>query len=299
MRWLIIPVIVAILVYGAVQWTKPKQKELDLAHIQAHKKRKVIWLLVDSIMAHAIDKGVQTGELPALSFLISHGQYYKDLVSSFPTMSVVIDSSYLTGTYPDQHYVPGLCWYDVREKRIVNYGTGLQEVLNNGMNQSLEDALINLNQKHLNPRQPTLYEELAPKKKQTASINGLVYRGPVEHRLYFPAWISIPTTMPESFKVKGPDFFAFGALSNPLEKKTTLPDGITNDLGFSDKYPLAVTKYLIQHDKLPDLSLVYLSDMDKSLHKKGPSDMSGIQKFDKELGELLDSFGSWDKPFKK
>jgi hypothetical protein len=48
--------------------------------------------------------------------------------NGIPSMSVTIDSSLLTGTYPDQHKIPGLNWYDEQEKRIVNYGTGFREM---------------------------------------------------------------------------------------------------------------------------------------------------------------------------
>jgi predicted AlkP superfamily pyrophosphatase or phosphodiesterase len=37
-------------------------------------------------------------------------------------MIASVDSSLLTGTYPDVHQVPGLVWYDPEEKEIINYG---------------------------------------------------------------------------------------------------------------------------------------------------------------------------------
>ncbi|MDI5789725.1 alkaline phosphatase family protein [Bacillus licheniformis] len=45
------------------------------------------------------------------------------MASAYPTMSVAIDSTLLTGTYPNIHRVPGLVWYNQAEQRIVNYGS--------------------------------------------------------------------------------------------------------------------------------------------------------------------------------
>lgn len=300
MKWLIIILVVVLLfIIVLVQW-KPKQEEQDLSRLKSKSpSKKIIWLMVDSLMYQAVEQGIRHNELPALSFLIRHGQYHKEVVSSFPTMSVTIDSTVLTGTYPDQHKVPGLIWYDQQEKRVVNYGTALGEAFKNGMNQALEDALIHLNGKHLNPQVPTLYEELAAKNIPTGSVNGMIYRGKTNHFLTFPPWLSAATSLPGKQPVKGPDFFAFGSFSNPLRESTAMPEGITDSLGFSDSYPVEVTRYLIKENRLPGLLFVYLSDNDMPLHKKGPSERSGLKKFDRELQSLLDSFGSWEKALKE
>lgn len=139
--------------------------------------KNVLFLVVDSLMSHAIDQGIKEGRLPALSFLIQHGQYHKELVSSFPTMSITIDSTLLTGTYTDRHRVPGLIWYDRDEGRVINYGTGFREIIRDGINRTLQDLVSHLNQKHLNPETPTLYEELARLGIRSGSINGMVYMG--------------------------------------------------------------------------------------------------------------------------
>jgi predicted AlkP superfamily pyrophosphatase or phosphodiesterase len=128
-----------------------EQDLLQVKSINGDHTKKVIFLMIDSLMAQAIDQGIKQKELPTLQFLIEHGQYYKDMVTSFPTMSVTIDSSLLTGTYPDGHRVPGLIWYSSDEKKVINYGTGPMEVFKHGVDPVLVDALINLNGKHLNP----------------------------------------------------------------------------------------------------------------------------------------------------
>lgn len=269
-----------------------EEQDLFNAKSSGESSKRTIFFLIDSLMAQAIDQGIKQKELPALQFLIEHGQYYKNMVSSFPTMSVTIDSSLLTGTYPNDHHVPGLTWYSIGDKKIINYGTGPKEVLKQGMDPVLTDALINLNGKHLNPQLPTLYDDLAQLGLKSGSINGLIYRGAKNHRLSIPAWIHDPTSLPEEIPVKGPDFLALGSLSNPLHNIINMPDGITRSMGINNQYSLETVNYLINADKLPDFLFVYLPDLDKEIHKKGPSELSGVKKVDDQLQAILQQFGS-------
>lgn len=287
--------LIIILVFGC---QNPKTKEQDLMHIKSENsgnRKKVILLMVDSLMAQAIDQGIRQGELPTFEFLIEHGQYYKDLVSSFPTMSITIDSSLLTGTYPDSHRVPGLIWYSSDDKKIINYGTGPMEVFRHGINPVLVDSLINLNGNHLNQKLPTIYEDLARRGLKSGSVNGLIYRGTTDHTLSIPGWMKGFSSLNNEIKVKGPDFLVFGSLSNPLEDMKNLPDGLMNRMGINNNYSVEVVKYLIQANKLPDFLYVYLPDIDQELHKKGPSDLNGVKEVDRQLQSLLLSFGSQEK----
>src|SRR5690606_29577678 len=108
---------------------------------------------------------------------------YKDVVSAFPTMSVTIDSSLVTGRYANEHRVPGLIWYAADQRKLINYGTGPMETIRQGLHPVLTDALINLNSSHLNPNVSTIYEELASRGYKSGSINGIIYRGPIDHSL--------------------------------------------------------------------------------------------------------------------
>ncbi|WP_106769917.1 alkaline phosphatase family protein [Paenibacillus faecalis] len=296
---LLLLVIIALI---GCQKQETKSKEQDLLQVKSlrgKEKKKVILLLADSLMPQAIDKGIEQNELPSLKFLIDHGQYYKDVVTSFPTMSLTIDSSLLTGSYPDGHRVPGLVWYSSDEKKVINYGTGPMEVLKHGLDPVMVDALVNLNGKHLNPHLPTIYEDLAQRGLKSGSINGLIYRGPIDHTLSIPFWIQIPTSLPKEIQVKGPDYMALGSLTNPLEDIKNLPDGMTKRMGFNNSYSIETVKYLIQENKLPDFTYVYLPDLDQQLHKKGPSDISGVKELDQQLHSLLQAFGSPEKALSK
>lgn len=254
--------------------------------------KSVIYLLIDSLLASAIDHGVAQKKLPALQFLIEHGQYYRDMVTSFPTMSVTIDCSLVTGTYPDQHYVPGLAWYDSDAERVINYGTGPMEVIRQGIPAVLEDAVLRLNGEHLNPDVPTIYEDLAQHGFTCGTINGLVYRGPVQHTMTIPSWMRMITSWPDRIQVKGPDWFSLGGLSNPLNGKIQAPQSIFHRLGLNDTYSVETLKHLIRTEQLPDFLYVYMPSMDKLLHKKGPSVLKGAVEADKKLQAVLEAFGS-------
>ena len=124
-------------------------------------------------MDEPLKKAIEENKAPALEFFLNHGRYHKNLVSSYPTMSVTIDSSLITGTYPDKHKIPGLVWYDEGEQRIINYGNGFFEMAKIGASQFADDALHQFNNVDLSPNVETIHEVLDKRGKQTASINSL------------------------------------------------------------------------------------------------------------------------------
>src|SRR5690625_1090665 len=123
----------------------------------------IILLNIDSLMAKPLEIAMQTGRAPALEFLTENGMYYPKVVSSFPTMSVTIDSSLLTGTYADQHQIPGLNWFNTKKKEMTNYGTGFFETYRTGMRKTVHNMLYQLNHQHLSHHVTTIFEELARK----------------------------------------------------------------------------------------------------------------------------------------
>lgn len=297
----LLTIMIFFLTFGCqLQESSPKEKDLiQVKSAQGENTKKIIFLMIDSLMSQSIDKGIEQRELPTFQFLIEHGQYYKNMVSSFPTMTVTIDSSLLTGKYPDDHYVPGLTWFSSDQKKVINYGTGPMEVLKHGIDPVLADALINLNGSHLNRQQPTIYEDLARHGLKSGSINGLIYRGTTDQMLSIPPWIHGPTSLPKEIQVKGPNLLALGSLSNPLEGIKNLPDGLTRRMGLNNLYSFETVNYLIKANQLPDFLYVYLPDLDKEIHKKGPSDLNGIKEADGQLHSLLQTFGSQEEALRK
>ncbi len=99
-------------------------------------------LLIDTLMDQSIQAAIKHEKAPALQFIIENGRYFTNLVSPFPTMSVNVDSTLLTGVACDKHKVPGLVWYNQKEKRIVNYGSHVRELVKLGLKQSMEDIFL-------------------------------------------------------------------------------------------------------------------------------------------------------------
>ena len=282
-----------------VSCSKPAAEEQDLIHMKSVETKQstkpVIVILVDSLLTSAIDKGVAEHRLPTIQYLIEHGQYYKQFVSSFPTMSVTIDSSILTGAYADKHKIPGLEWYSSADQQVINYATGPKDFLYRGADPFLTQSLVHLNAKHLNKQIATVHEDLHQKGFTSGSINGIIYRGPIAHHLSIPTWMSGPTSLPETVSVKGPDFFTFGAFSNPLAGKLELKDNPIQRMGLNNAFAADTASYLIKQDQVPNLLLIYLPELDLALHKDGPSHEKKLTELDQQLKQMMMSYGSLDK----
>lgn len=250
---------------------------------------KIVFLTIDSLMDEPLKKAIQENKAPALEFFIKNGQYHKNLISSYPTMSVTIDSSLITGTYPEQHKIPGLVWYDEDEKRIINYGNGWFEILKIGATQFAEDALYQFNNIDLSPQVETLHEVLDKRGKVTASINAIIYRGNYEHTLNIPKIISKPTGLPDQYNTFGPKILSLGAFIRQDENNLHL----LNRLGLNDAFSAQELKYMLENDTLPDFTILYFPGNDNTVHKKGPMTTKGIEEVDKQLQEVLNVFPSW------
>lgn len=257
-------------------------------------KRPVILITVDSLMSEPLQKLVKEGKAPALSFLINNGYFNPEMISSYPTMSVSIDSTLITGTYPNQHKIPGLIWFKEDENRMISYGSGMREIWNNGVKNVAHDSVIHLNQNDLSKDVQTIHEELANRNLSTASINGLLYRGSVQQRLNVPTLISMVNLLPKEIEVDGPTILSLGALSqyNPNNHRHKF---IWNRMGVNNQFTVNEVKFLINENKLPPFTLAYLPDADASIHKHGPKDLKGIERADQAIQDMLNSFSSWEE----
>ncbi|PLS18207.1 hypothetical protein CVD28_07915 [Bacillus sp. M6-12] len=216
--------------------------------------------------------------------------------SSYPTMSVTVDSTLLTGTYANKHKVPALVWFNEHEKRFISYGSDKKEIIKLGPKQVLTESVINLKKNHLSDEATTIHEELDARGLQSASINTLVFRGDKTQMLHVPKLLEVFQFLNKDTSVKGPSYFSYGILSqlNPKNKYTHLWQGF----GFNDKFATEELKYLIEQDRVPSFSLIYLSDNDKKVHKKGVNQTEGIEDADKRLQAILNKYGSWEKALK-
>ncbi|MBA4535935.1 alkaline phosphatase family protein [Bacillus aquiflavi] len=254
-------------------------------------KKHVIMLVIDSLMNAPLQQAVNHGHAPALKFFIEHGKLYPAVVSSFPTMSVNIDSTLLTGTYGDIHRLPGLVWFSKEENRLINYGSHVRELLKLGLTRSVKDILIHLNNDHLGKNVKTIHEELAHLGKQSASINTLMYRGNDQYQLKLPKLFTLFKSFNINWPTNGPSLFTYGALSQFSQLKRN--NHFWQKYGFNDAFSVQELNYLIHNDLLPEFTIVYLPNLDKDVHKNGPLYIKGVNKVDRQLQKILNTYPSW------
>ncbi|NBI29523.1 alkaline phosphatase family protein [Chengkuizengella sp. YPA3-1-1] len=270
---------------------------LNTLNYNLSSSKPVVLIIVDSIMDESLQNAIQSSEIPAIKFLIDKGKYFPNVVSSYPTMSVTIDSSILTGKYPDQHQVPGLVWYNEEEKRVITYGSGMMEIWKHGIYDMILDGLKNLNEKHLSPNVETIYEILSMKEMDSASINGLIYRGNNTQTLFLPNTFSQFSELPDKINVKAPTFFSFGSLSqmNPENQN----HHVWQKFGLNDQFSTNELLFLMKNQILPPFSMVYFPNNDQVVHKKGVDEIEGLKKVDDQLQKILNFYPTWDEAIKK
>lgn len=242
-------------------------------------------------MPQPLEVATQTGKAPALQFLMEKGHYIPNMVSSFPTMSVTIDSTFLTGTYADKHQIPGLNWYDVSKKEIINYGTGFRETNRLGLKKTVHNMLYRLNNEHLSKEVATIYEELANLGIPSASINSFVYRGNTPKRLQVPRVFRTLTHFEDGkWTTNTTPTFSLGVLSKL--RRQSFP---TEIVAGNYKYTGRDLRHLIRKNKLPKFTFCIFQDLDFRIHFKGPMDVKGIARIDREIQKTLNLYPSWEE----
>ncbi|TCS96633.1 alkaline phosphatase family protein [Hazenella coriacea] len=284
--WLLIFVVVVIVLWLLVS---PNRNIEPVPSLPPSSRKPVILIIVDSLMDQPLKEAIAMGKAPAFQFLKKHGKYIPQVVSPFPTMSVCIDSTLLTGTTPNQHHIFGLCYMHPTEKRMVNLGTGLRETIVFGSKQIVTDSLTRLNQDFLSKDVTTIHEALD---QPTASINAVVYRGPFEHTLRSPRLAVLFNLLPRKIATMAPQIFSYGSLvqtSTHSQKASAF-----FRYGMNDRFAQMELSSIIANKQLPAFSIVYLPDNDGDIHLKGTSEIKGIIQADQELQTILHSFPSWE-----
>ncbi|GIP31564.1 alkaline phosphatase family protein [Paenibacillus sp. J2TS4] len=260
--------------------------------------KKVIVLLVDSLMPDTLEDCIRHKTVPALQFLITRGRYWPHCVTAFPTMTASVDSSLLTGVYPDIHRVPGLIWYNPEEKTIINYINGWKCIRKLGIAYCAQNVLYNLNEKHLSKQVSTVFEELDKMGVTSASINAMVHRSSKKHPVQLPFLVKLATGFKLQQELSGPDFLTLGAMAD-TKVKQHIPSRLRGGArlyGINDEYAVSVVKHLIKSGHQPDFMLVYLPDNDHEVHKNNPAHAeSSLIRVDGHIQDLLNTFDSWDQ----
>ncbi|WP_404443252.1 alkaline phosphatase family protein [Sutcliffiella horikoshii] len=253
----------------------------------------IIMLVIDTLMDTPLQEAIKGDRAPALKFLMEKGKYFPDVVSPFPTMSVNVDTTILTGTYCNEHRLPGLVWFDSEENRLVNYGTHIRELWKLGISQSLEDILFHMNGSHISKDVKTIHEQIEEQGKKSASINALVYRGNTSHTYKLPRLITWFTSIKKDRPTFAPTVFTYGSLkkisgSNRFQR-------LWQKFGFNNSFSVQELTHLIETDQLPAFTIVYFPELDQRVHKNGRMDIQGIEKVDRHLQKLLNIYDTWEE----
>lgn len=261
--------------------------------------KKVILFVIDSLHPVVLGRILSEGKVPALSFLAEHGTYFDRVVSSFPTMTPVATSSMITGTWPDQHGVPGFIWYNEEIREIVDYGATWQSVLKIGTEKVLRNLLVKLNEEHLNPKTPTLFERIEARGYTTGNVNFFMYRATHSYRAKVPFLLSLATGFRlTQAEVSGPSHLTLGQLIHPpyIGRSTTYPRGVFHRFGVNDVFSGKIAAQIVSAGKQPDFMVVYFPDNDKYAHRYGPLRTGpSIERADQQAAAVLNAFGSWKK----
>lgn len=260
-------------------------------------KKRVVYTVIDGMSVEALEQVVATGRAPALAFLKENSSYVRDSVAVFPTITPAATASLLTGETPARHGIPGMCWYDRASSRFVNYGQSPRAAVVEGVAQIVEDALQNLNMKHLSPNVRTLHESLHDFGRVTASINFMIFRGPFMHELEpnLLERLLWRKRLPDVLAGPKEHYFA-DVISGPANGCADLPRrGIDKRIQATDGWAACVTRSLLEKEAA-DMILFYLHENDHHSHSAGPDgQLDSLAKADENIAYVLDSFGSWEE----
>jgi len=261
--------------------------------------KKIILFVIDSLHPVVLGRILSEGNAPALRFLAKHGTYIDRVISSFPTMTPVATSSMITGSWPDRHGVPGFIWYNEEIRKIVDYGATPQSILKIGPGKVFRNLLIRLNEEHLNPNVPTLYEKLEARGYSTGNVNFFMHRATHPYCPKIPFLIALATRFHLNHEeISGPSSLILGQLIHPpfSGRSNTYPRGVFHRFGFNDIFSGKIAAQLVQDKKQPDFMVVYFPDNDKYSHQHGPLRTGpSIERADQQVAFVLDKFGSWEK----
>jgi Type I phosphodiesterase / nucleotide pyrophosphatase len=254
---------------------------------------KLVLVVVDALKPAMLERAVAEGHAPLFAEILRRGTYHPDCVSVFPSVTPAAAASITTGTLPDEHGIPSICWYHRGERRYVDYGSSAAAVRAFGVLRTITDTVYNMNFDHLSRRSPTVFERLEDAGVRTACTPFLIYRGRTRHELGLQGLmrrVAQAANMRQA--VYGPSELFYGELyaSRPVDCAATLARP-----GTRDPYTGCVAAHLEHHD-LYDFVLASLPDNDHYSHRHGPqATLASIERADRCLQQLADAAGGTER----
>jgi hypothetical protein len=254
---------------------------------------KLVLVVVDALKPAMLERAVAEGRAPAFAEILRRGTYYPDCVSVFPSVTPAAAATITTGTTPDAHGVPSICWYHRGEKRYVDYGSSAAAVRTFGVLTALTDTVYNMNFDHLSRRTLTVFEQLDEMGVRTACTPFLIFRGRTRHELGVQGLLR-RVAQAANFRhpVYGPSELFYGELysSQEVDCRPTLARP-----GTRDPYSGCVGSYVERHD-LYDFMLFSLPDNDHHSHRFGPqATVESIARADRHFAELAEPAGGVER----
>ncbi|MEO8289630.1 MAG: alkaline phosphatase family protein [Gaiellaceae bacterium] len=250
--------------------------------------KKLVLAVIDGLTPAMLERALDDGRLPALSFLHEAGSYTRG-TTTFPSVTPVCLTSIATGAHPDVHGIPHLVWYHRGERRVVEYGSSFSAIRAAGARRSLRDSVFAMTHEHMSPRAVTVFEALDDAGFDTAAINFTCYRGRTRHALKLP----VPGRNRWYEAAYGPRrFFFFNLFESDV---TGAPLAIrSRHEGSVDAYAATIGRWLVTRDGF-DFLVFYLPDYDYASHVSGPDEaVSALERADAAVGELMAAAGGYE-----
>jgi hypothetical protein len=229
--------------------------------------------------------------------LLQSGAMHEQSVTIFPSITPAATTAIVTGTYPAENGIAGAAWYDEATKDVAYYGDDFWVIAREGFRAFLRDFLVRLNGDRLTA--PTLFELVEQTGRRAASINHLIFRGLVEHKIHMPLLLAMLPGVPLTESVMGPSTLCLGdfAANRTLRgKKLAGEHGALHRFGMDDASTGAFLAELAEDHALTDLTVAYFADNDYRSHEVGPHEaLSVVERIDRMLGRMFECGGGIER----
>jgi predicted AlkP superfamily pyrophosphatase or phosphodiesterase len=258
---------------------------------------KVLLVVIDAATPHVVCPAVQTGRLPVMRRLAEAGDMHTQSVTMFPSITPAATSTIITGAYPCEHGIAGASWFDTTKGEVAYYGDDFWIIAREGFGHFVNDFLLRLNGDRM--RAPTLFEMVERTGRTAGSLNYLVYKGNVLHKVNVPGLMAALPGVPLSETVEGPSLLCLGdfvGTRTPHGHKPKEKGGLMHRFGMDDASTASMLKDLAGKQALPEFTVAYFADNDYVSHEVGPvAALPVVERVDQALGEAFEAFGGMDR----
>jgi hypothetical protein len=256
---------------------------------------KVLLIVIDGATPRVLCPAVRSGKLPNFALLQAAGEMHEASVSVFPSITPAATATIVTGAYPAHHGIAGAAWFDDSTGEVAYYGDDFWVIAQRGFGTFLRDFLVGLNGRRLT--ETTLIERCEDAGLSAGSVNYLVYRGPVHHKVNVPWLMAILPGVPLTETVAGPSTLRLGDFVDsqaPAHRLWPRTGGVFHRFGMDDVATGEFLKDMAARRAWPDFSVAYFADNDFRSHEVGPQEAFPVlERVDAMLGEVFEAGGGF------